>query len=195
MQQQKVQMSKKQFRIGDLAEELKVKKFVIRFWEKEFGIESDRSEGGQRFYTSDDLKTFLMIKDLLYNKGFTIAGAKKQLETSRGVNTGASVVVAVEESVQEPATVASTVRESMVENQEIPEHEEIVAAVSDQPEQEELLVAATVEVEQSIQPATEEVAEVVTPATKEEACLCQDVFAQLQTFKSQLLMFKDQLSK
>ena len=52
----KIHMSKKQFRIGDLAEELKVKKFVIRFWEKEFGIESDRSEGGQRFYTSEDLR-------------------------------------------------------------------------------------------------------------------------------------------
>lgn len=74
-------MSKKQFRIGDLAKELKVKKFVIRFWEKEFDIKSDRSGGGQRFYTSDDLKLFLMIKDLLYNQGFTIAGAKKQLET------------------------------------------------------------------------------------------------------------------
>lgn len=76
---QKTSMSKKQFRIGDLAKELKVKKFVIRFWEKEFGIKSDRSDGGQRFYNSDDLRTFSLIKDLLYNKGFTIAGAKKQL--------------------------------------------------------------------------------------------------------------------
>ena len=76
---QKTGMCKRQFRIGDLAKELKVKKFVIRFWEKEFGIKSDRSDGGQRFYTSDDLKTFALIKDLLYNKGFTIAGAKKQL--------------------------------------------------------------------------------------------------------------------
>ncbi len=79
MQQQKVHMDKRKFRIGDLAEELKVKKFVIRFWEKEFDIKSDRSEGGQRFYTSEDLQTFIRIKDLLYNKGFTIAGAKKQL--------------------------------------------------------------------------------------------------------------------
>lgn len=79
MQQQKVHMDKRRFRIGDLAEELKVKKFVIRFWEKEFDIKSDRSEGGQRFYTSEDLQTFIRIKDLLYNKGFTIAGAKKQL--------------------------------------------------------------------------------------------------------------------
>ncbi|MFA6263698.1 MAG: MerR family transcriptional regulator [Candidatus Babeliales bacterium] len=81
MQQQKIHMDKRRFRIGDLAEELKVKKFVIRFWEKEFDIKSDRSEGGQRFYTSEDLQRFIRIKDLLYNKGFTIAGAKKQLYT------------------------------------------------------------------------------------------------------------------
>lgn len=72
-------MTKRQFRIGDLAKELKVKKFVIRFWEKEFNLKSGRSQGGQRFYTSDDLNIFLTIKDLLYNQGFTIAGAKKQL--------------------------------------------------------------------------------------------------------------------
>jgi len=72
-------MSKRQFRIGDLAKELKVKKFVIRFWEKEFDLKSDRSHGGQRFYSNEDLETFLLIKDLLYAQGFTIAGAKKQL--------------------------------------------------------------------------------------------------------------------
>lgn len=84
MQEQKVRMGKKQFRIGDLAQELKVKKFVIRFWEKEFSIKSDRSGGGQRFYTLEDFKLFTQIKDLLYNQGFTIAGAKKQLELTKG---------------------------------------------------------------------------------------------------------------
>lgn len=73
-------MSKRQFRIGDLAKELKVKKFVIRFWEKEFNLKSDRSNGGQRFYTTKDFETFLLIKDLLYSQGFTILGAKKQLD-------------------------------------------------------------------------------------------------------------------
>ena len=83
MQHQKTNISKKHFRIGDLAKELDVKKFVIRFWEKEFGLDSERSSGGQRAYTQDDLKTFITIKDLLYNHGFTIAGAKKQLRELR----------------------------------------------------------------------------------------------------------------
>lgn len=76
----KTQMSKKKFRIGDLAKELQVKKFVIRFWEKEFGLKSDRSQGGQRYYTHDDFNAFKAIKFLLYKQGFTIAGAKVQLE-------------------------------------------------------------------------------------------------------------------
>ena len=80
MQHQTTPMSKKKFRIGDLAKELKVKKFVIRFWEKEFELKSERSEGGQRFYTEHDFKTFNTIKHLLYTQGFTIAGAKINLK-------------------------------------------------------------------------------------------------------------------
>lgn len=80
MQPQKTDMGKRQFRIGDLARELHIKKFVIRFWEREFDLKSDRSQGGQRFYTDEDLKTFSTIKNLLYEQGFTIAGAKKHLQ-------------------------------------------------------------------------------------------------------------------
>jgi DNA-binding transcriptional MerR regulator len=67
------------FRRGELSKKLCVEKFVIRFWEKEFNIKPKRSEGQQRFYTENDFKKFTAIKELLYNKGFTIAGAKKQL--------------------------------------------------------------------------------------------------------------------
>lgn len=80
-QQNKVHMSKKKFRIGELAKELQVKKFVIRFWEKEFDLKSDRSQGGQRYYTQDDFKAFNAIKELLYKQGYTIAGAKTKLES------------------------------------------------------------------------------------------------------------------
>lgn len=81
MQNQKRNMNKKKFRIGELSEKLKIKKFVIRFWEKEFGLKSDRSGGGQRFYTQEDLNTFSIIKELLYQKKFTIPGAKIELQT------------------------------------------------------------------------------------------------------------------
>ncbi len=79
MQAHTISMGQRQFRIGDLADELKVKKFVIRFWEQEFGLFANRSEGGHRFYTTADLRTFQIIKDLLHNQGYTIEGARKQL--------------------------------------------------------------------------------------------------------------------
>lgn len=76
-----MKMQKRQFRIGQLAKKLAVEKFVIRFWEKEFDMTTSRSNGGQRFYDETDLEKFILIKDLLYNKGYTINGAKQQLKS------------------------------------------------------------------------------------------------------------------
>lgn len=72
-----MKMEKRKFRIGELAEHLNVERFVIRFWEKEFNFKGHRSCGGQRFYDEHDLKQFQAIKELLYEKKFTIAGAKQ----------------------------------------------------------------------------------------------------------------------
>ncbi len=76
-----MKMSKRQYRIGDVAKELKLKKFVLRFWEKELNLTPHRSIGGQRFYQEDDFETFKLIKSLLYDRKFTLAGAKKELES------------------------------------------------------------------------------------------------------------------
>lgn len=81
-----MQMERKKIRIGELADHLGVEKFVIRFWEKEFSIQAKRSEGGQRFYRDHDIKKFETIKHLLYDRQFTIAGAKKILENSENNN-------------------------------------------------------------------------------------------------------------
>ena len=75
-----MRMQRRLIRIGELAERLNVENFVIRFWEKEFKVKSHRSPGGQRFYDEADLGKFQHIKELLYEKGFTIAGAKKALK-------------------------------------------------------------------------------------------------------------------
>ncbi|MGB8367075.1 MAG: MerR family transcriptional regulator [Candidatus Babeliales bacterium] len=76
-------MKKRKFRIGELAKQLQVERFVVRFWEKEFSLKTSRSTGGQRFYEEKDLEAFKYIKELLYEKGFTISGAKKQLKTMK----------------------------------------------------------------------------------------------------------------
>jgi DNA-binding transcriptional MerR regulator len=77
-----MKIESRKFRIGELANRLEVERFVIRFWEKEFSLKSTRSTGRQRFYDEKDLQKFMAIKNLLYNEGFTIAGAKKQLSTT-----------------------------------------------------------------------------------------------------------------
>jgi len=74
-----MKMQKRKFRIGQLAKQLEVERFVVRFWEKEFGLKSTRSTGGQRFYDERDLEKFRFIKTLLYDQGFTISGARRQL--------------------------------------------------------------------------------------------------------------------
>lgn len=71
--------SKRRFRIGDLAKKLNIETFVIRYWEKEFEIQPHRTKGGQRYYRIKDLKFFQQVKELLYEKGYTITGAKKHL--------------------------------------------------------------------------------------------------------------------
>lgn len=87
-----MKMSKREYRIGDLANHLNIEKFVIRFWEKELHIKQKRSKGGQRFYQESDFQTFIIIKDLLYNKKFTIAGAKEELLRMKNDTTSSKII-------------------------------------------------------------------------------------------------------
>jgi len=89
-----MKMQKRRFRIGELANRVDVERFVIRFWEKEFNIKTDRSDGKQRFYTEDDYNMFKRIKELLYGEGFTIAGAKKHLKSKNKKPTETRITLA-----------------------------------------------------------------------------------------------------
>ncbi len=73
--------SKKNFRIGEVAEIAAVESYVLRFWETEFpNLRPSKSKSGQRMYNHDDVAIVLRIRDLLYEDGFTIEGARKQLK-------------------------------------------------------------------------------------------------------------------
>lgn len=99
-----MKIESRKFRIGTLAEKLNVERFVIRFWEKEFNIRPNRSSGQQRFYTEKDLERFCAIKELLYDKGFTIAGAKKHLKKRSKKESGEETIVASQITTMEPET-------------------------------------------------------------------------------------------
>lgn len=71
---------KSYFRIGEVGRILGVEPYVIRFWESEFkSVRPIRSRSDQRLYRRRDVEQLLMIKSLLYEDMFTIAGAKKRL--------------------------------------------------------------------------------------------------------------------
>lgn len=67
------------YRIGEAAKLLKIEKHVIRYWEKEFEIDTHRSSSGQRLYRRVEIETLQKIKSLIYDEGYTIQGAKKFL--------------------------------------------------------------------------------------------------------------------
>jgi len=69
------------FRIGEVSQLAGVKPYVLRFWENEFpSLVPKKSGTGQRLYRRKDVETVLEIKRLLYDKRFTIEGARKFLD-------------------------------------------------------------------------------------------------------------------
>jgi DNA-binding transcriptional MerR regulator len=68
------------YRIGEVSRITGLKPHVLRYWESEFkGIKPHKGGSLQRLYRRKDLDLILKIKKLLYEEGFTIAGAKKKI--------------------------------------------------------------------------------------------------------------------
>jgi DNA-binding transcriptional MerR regulator len=68
------------YRIGEVSRITGLKPHVLRYWESEFKVIKPHKEGSlQRLYRRKDLDLLLKIKKLLYEEGFTIAGAKKKI--------------------------------------------------------------------------------------------------------------------
>jgi len=70
------------FKIGEVSEIADVPTSVLRFWQTEFPrINPKRTPSGQRLYRRSDVELILKIKTLLYEKKFTIQGARQRLKT------------------------------------------------------------------------------------------------------------------
>ncbi len=70
------------FRIGEVSRLAGIKPYVLRFWETEFSSLGPKKSGkGHRLYRRKDVELVLEIKRLLYEKRYTIEGARKYLET------------------------------------------------------------------------------------------------------------------
>ncbi|MCX8044257.1 MAG: MerR family transcriptional regulator [Desulfobacterota bacterium] len=69
------------FKIGEVSELTGVEPYILRYWESEFSlIKPIRTKSNQRLYRKKDVLSIFKIKEMLYDKKFTIAGAKKQLK-------------------------------------------------------------------------------------------------------------------
>jgi DNA-binding transcriptional MerR regulator len=78
------------FRIGEVSRLTATKTFVLRYWESEFPtLQPVKSPSGHRLYRREDIETVFEIKRLLYEEGFTIAGARKHLADQNGGNGAA----------------------------------------------------------------------------------------------------------
>ena len=77
------------FRIGEVATLLGVKPYVLRYWETEFPqVRPQKSRSGQRLYRRREVEVLLDIRALLYDRGYTIAGARKALREMEEARLG-----------------------------------------------------------------------------------------------------------
>ena len=78
---------KKLYRIGEVSRLAALKPFVLRYWETEFPmLEPIKGSSGHRLYRQEDVDMVFRIKRLLYDEGFTIAGARRHLREHEGAD-------------------------------------------------------------------------------------------------------------
>ena len=72
------------YTISNVSKKLKIPPHVLRFWEKKFNfIKPKKNQTGRRYYSNQDIVNLEIIKDLLHNKGYTIAGAIKYMKNDQ----------------------------------------------------------------------------------------------------------------
>ena len=101
------------YRIGEVSRLTATKPFVLRYWETEFPmLQPVKSPKGHRLYRREDIETVLEIKRLLYEEGFTIAGARRHLQQEDGNGKGSGTAI---ERAPAPAGLSAASRRLLIE--------------------------------------------------------------------------------
>lgn len=96
--------AKRYFTIGEVGELCAVKPHVLRYWEQEFSqLKPVKRRGNRRYYQHHEVLLIRRIRELLYEQGFTISGARHRLEESGGV----SIIVEQVEAAPAPVDYAA----------------------------------------------------------------------------------------
>jgi DNA-binding transcriptional MerR regulator len=104
------------FRIGEVSELATLPTYVLRFWETEFSqLKPTKSSTGQRMYRRKDVEYVMQIRKLLYEDGFTIAGAREKLrEETRSSRTQSPAHVECVESADAPEMAAPAAQQPVL---------------------------------------------------------------------------------
>ncbi|HEX5760063.1 MAG TPA: MerR family transcriptional regulator [Thermoanaerobaculia bacterium] len=101
------------YKIGEACRLIDIQPYVLRYWETEFpALSPAKSRSGQRVYNEKELAVIRRIKELLYDEGYTIAGAKKKLEGELASGTLGRVEPAEPEAAQDAAVGTETGEEA-----------------------------------------------------------------------------------
>jgi DNA-binding transcriptional MerR regulator len=96
--------AKRYFTIGEVSELCGVKAYVLRYWEQEFTqLKPMKRRGNRRYYQHHEVLLIRRIRDLLYEQGFTISGARNQLTDASGSHAAAQVHANANALANEPA--------------------------------------------------------------------------------------------
>jgi DNA-binding transcriptional MerR regulator len=105
--------AKRYFTIGEVSELCGVKAHVLRYWEQEFTqLKPVKRSGNRRYYQHHEVVLIRRIRELLYEQGFTISGARNRLDSVRGLNDPAETAgPAVADKVAAGLDIAALKRE------------------------------------------------------------------------------------
>ena len=93
--------AKRYFTIGEVSELCGVKPHVLRYWEQEFTqLKPVKRRGNRRYYQHHEVLLIRRIRELLYEEGFTISGARNRLDNARLENGRLDAVAPVEERIE-----------------------------------------------------------------------------------------------
>ncbi len=103
--------AKRYFTIGEVSELCGVKPHVLRYWEQEFTqLKPVKRRGNRRYYQHHEVLLIRRIRDLLYEQGFTISGARNRLDDGAGLHGGGRSSKSVNFSASELAALRSEIK-------------------------------------------------------------------------------------
>lgn len=99
--------------IGEVAEQLDVPQYVLRFWESKFNQIAPEKHRGRRYYRPEDIDTLRQIKTLLYTNKYTIKGVQGFLNNNNNFNRDNQLALFLENEPNVQEKTASPVRRSI----------------------------------------------------------------------------------